>query len=171
MLKDSSIAFLIDIGGYIFASFVIECPIFKRKLSFILLNFIGFTFYLANGIIIFFTEFSYLIYLNRFINSSYFVVFQTYNLEMYPTLIRPHATSVNRLLSRIINVWTPTLMVNVRPAAYFLICSFMLTCGIFLITAGIEETKGKVIQEFPEEFQEVEKIDSNVMEKQTSKFN
>jgi hypothetical protein len=152
--RDTSIAFVIDIFGYIFGGLIMECPIFKRKITFTMINFFGFATCYANGIVLIFSHFTYISFVNRFNNSAYFIVFQTFNFETYPTLIRSHATSVNRLLSRICNVWTAIIMVNVRPAAYFFIGSFMLAVGIFLVCADVQETKDKVIEEFPIEFKD-----------------
>jgi MFS family permease len=152
----SNFSYIMDICGFYFGMFIIEWNLTKRWTSCVLLNLICGGLYISSGVIKLHDSFSYLFELNRFFNSAYFTALFTYNFEIYPTLIRATASSMNRTISRTLNFWTPYLMIKHDVLSYVFVGSMNLLSALLLVVLDIPETKGKVIEEFPIEFREKE---------------
>jgi len=162
----SSICYVIDLLGTFFGQWMMETEYFKRRLSSVILNLLAGLAFILTGFVVLYYNFHQLIYLNRFLNSALQMVVYLTLIEILPKVLAPHANSIIRMLSRLLNVSTPLLMIEHPVICYFLIASLDIILALLVYLFDIKETKDVPMEEFPEEFKDPDFM-KNLKEKQS----
>jgi len=162
----SSLCYVMDIIGSLFGAYLIDLPSLGRRLSSIIVNVAAGIAYFITVIVLIYTGNFYMIFLNRFMNAALQNIIYTYVFESFPTVLRPHATSITRIAGRLFNIPTPLLMINYRFVCYILIgiLDIFLALGIYFFDIG--ETLGKPSEELPEEFKDPEYLKRRQLKKE-----
>jgi MFS family permease len=161
-------AYTSDLFGLFLGIFIIEYIKISRKNSFIFINsLIGILylfcsiFYKKNNL--------FLICLLRVGINSFFISYTVYNFEIYPTLTRSFGTSINRIFARVFNLWTPYIMIDYPRISYIIGLFFIICIEVCVFIFNPEDTRGKIIKEYPDEIENVlneqnnNKNDSNLL--------
>ena len=156
----STLCYLIDIAGFFFGTYIINVPQLGRRYSSIIFNIAAGISYVVTAIVLFYTGNFYLIFLNRFLNSTLQKILVSYVFESFPTVLRPYSTAITRIAGRLFNIPSPILMINYRFISYILVgvLNILLAWGIYYFE--IEETLHKEIEELNEEFKNPEYLKS-----------
>lgn len=155
-LMVSSLCYGMDIIGSLFGAYMIDIPALGRRLSSVIMNAAAGIAYFITVFVIIYSGNYYLILLNRFLNSALQIIVYTYAFECFPTVLRAHASSITRIAARVLNLPTPFLMINYSIISYFIIGSLDVILAIGIYVFNIGETRGKQVDELPEEFKDPE---------------
>ena len=147
-------AYTSDLLGLFLGIIIVEYIKISRKNSFIIINSLIGILYLFSSI--FYKKNNlFLICLLRAGINSYFISYTVYNFEIYPTLTRSFGTSINRIFARVFNLWTPYIMIDYPRTSYIVGLFFIICINICVFIFNPEDTRGKIIKEYPDEIENV----------------
>lgn len=145
------LAYVLEILGTLFGGYLIQCPIFKRRLGFI--SIIGFSFIISLLAIFLRNNFVILLF-NRFGYSGCIAVMVIYLNEAFPTMVKAEASASYRLISRITLIFAPFIMKS-RMGSLIFLCSLNLISIFIIVICRLRETYQIPLQDLPDELSDI----------------
>ena len=150
IFRTLTIAFCSDIIGFILGGLSYDIPFIKSKSIFIIINLLTSISYLLSSL--YYNGHYIRIYI--FMRICVYALLMNYNIlnfEAFPTFTKSVAVSINRIFGRLFNLWTPVLMINAPRVGYNLGFFFTIINVVLTLAFSPEDTKNKVLKEYPKE--------------------